>query len=178
MTAGKPNVKMTFQVTPGSRIRKADAKVLGETFERIKASGKHLTAETVLTEATNPRSPLHKYFNWDDASAAHQYRLEQARRLIRSIEVVIEDARGKQVPMRAYYSVKDAEGTRGYEPMTFVFESPDLADQVIAEAVSQLEAWKVKYAKYQWAKGAIPKVAAALRAVKQAAKKPRAKRAA
>jgi hypothetical protein len=176
MTAGKPTVKMSFRVTPGARVRKADAQLLGQAFEALKATGP-LTAERVLNEAMNTKSPLHKYFTWDDQKAAHQYRLEEARRLIRSIEVVLEDAKGKQVPMRAYYSVRDAEGQRGYEPMEFVFATPDLADQVISEAVLQLEAWKEKYAKYQWAKGAIPKVAAALRAVKAAAKKPAKKKA-
>lgn len=169
MTAGKPTVKMTFRVTPGARIRKADAEVLGKTFEALKASGP-LTAERVLQEAVSARSPLHKFFEWDDRKAAHQYRLEQARRLVRSIEVVLEDAKGKQVPMKAYYSVKDSEGQRGYEAMAFVFSSPDLADQIIEEAHAQLEAWKVKYGRYTWAKGAIPQIAAALRAIKTAKK--------
>lgn len=169
MTAGKPTVTMTFRVTPGSRIRKADAKVLGEAFERLKATGP-LTADRVLTEAMNARSPLHRYFEWDDQKAAHQYRLEQARKLIRSIEVVLEDAKGKQMPMRAYYSVRDADGQRGYEAMEFVFATPDLADQVIEEALAQLEAWKAKYGRYTWAKGAVPQIVAALRAVKRAKK--------
>ncbi len=173
MTAGKPSVTMSFRVTPGARIRKADAKVLGEAFERLKSSGP-LTADRVLSDAMNARSPLHRYFEWDDQKAAHHYRLEQARRLIRSIEVVLEDAKGKQVPMRAYYSVRDSEGQRGYEAMQFVFSSPDLADQVIEEAHAQLEAWKVKYGRYTWAKGVIPKISAALRAIKTAKKTTRA----
>jgi len=167
-------VDMKFRVVPGSRIRKGDAQMLGQTFERLKKSGP-LTAERVLDEATSANSPLHKYFTWDDAAAAHQYRLEQARRLLRSIEVVIEDAKGKQVNMRAYYSVKDAEGQRGYQPMAFVFETPDLADQVITQALAQLEAWKIKFARYTWAKDAVPHVLAALRAVKSATKKSRKK---
>jgi hypothetical protein len=180
MTSGKPSVQVSFRVAPGARIRKADAKVLGEAFEKLKSSGP-LTADRVLSEAMNARSPLHRYFEWDDGKAAHQFRLEQARRLVRSIEIVLEDAKGKQVPMKAYYSVKDSEGQRGYETMQFVFSSPDLADQIIEEAHAQLEAWKVKYARYAWAKAAIPKVSAALRAIKtakKAAKKKPAKAAA
>lgn len=170
MTAGKPNVKMTFRAAPGSRLRQGDVEALGQALERLKSTGP-LTAERVLHEAMNAKSVLHKYFEWDDHKAAHQYRLEQARRVIRSIEVVIEDAKGKQVPMKAYYNVADAEGQRSYEPMSFVFETPDLADQVIEQAQSQLEAWKTRFAKYQWAKGAMPHVMAALRAVKAATKK-------
>jgi hypothetical protein len=173
MTVGRPSVKMTFRVAPGARIRKDDVEVLGKTFEHLKHSGP-LTAERVLAEATNARSPMHRFFEWDDDKAAHQFRLEQARRLIRSIDVVIEDAKGKQVNMRAYYSVRDAEGQRGYEPMSFVFETPSLADQVIQQAQDQLEAWNTKYKKYQWARGAVPHIAAALRAMKASAKKTKA----
>lgn len=161
MTAGKPNVKMTFRVTPGSRLRKADAEVLGQTFENLKSTGP-LTAERVLQEASRSNSALHRFFQWDDQKAAHQYRLTQARQLLRSIEVVIEDAKGKKVPMKAYYNVRDADGQREYASMEFVFDTPDLADQVIESATSQLEAWKTRYAKYTWAKGAIPAIARAL----------------
>lgn len=175
MTSDKPNVKMTFRVTPGSRLRKADATMLGQTFEQLKQTGP-LTAERVLQEASKPGSALHRFFEWDDQKAAHQYRLTQARQLLRSIEVVIEDAKGKQVPMKAYYSVKDADGQREYQPMEFVFDTPDLAEQVVEQARAQLEAWQTRYAKYQWAKGAIPKIAAALKAIRAASRKaPRAK---
>lgn len=163
------NLKMTFQVTPGARIRKADAPIIGNILERLKTTGP-LTAERVLDEATNKRSPLHKYFTWNDQKAAHKWRLEEARRLIRSVEVVIEDLRGKQIPMRAYFNVRDGEGVRSYEPMEFVFETPDLADQVIQQALAQLESWKLKFAKYQWAKGAMPGVRSALKAIKKVTK--------
>lgn len=162
-------VNMKFRVAPGARVRAADADILGQIFERLKSSGP-LTAERVLGEAMNSHSELHKYFEWDDDKAAHQYRLTQARALLRSIEVVVEDAKGKEVHMKAYYSVKDAEGSRGYESMDFVFSTPDLADQVISEAFAQLESWRARYGKYQWAKAAMPSITAALRAVKKAAK--------
>ena len=170
MTAGKPGIKMTFRAAPGSRLRAGDVDALGQTLERLKLAGP-LTAERVLDEASDRSSPLYKYFEWDNDKAAHQYRLEQARRLIRSIEVVIEDKKGKQIPMKAYYNVADAEGQRSYEPMSFVFETPDLADQVIEQAQVQLEAWKARFAKYTWARGAMPHISAALRAMKKATKK-------
>ncbi len=168
----KTNVTMKFRVAPGSRLRQADVDILGATLERLKSTGP-LTADRVLDEAADAKSPLHKYFEWDDRKAAHQYRLEQARRLIRSIEVVIEDAKGKDVALKAYYNVADAEGQRSYEPMEFVFSSPDLSDQVIEQARTQLEAWRARFAKYSWAKNAVPHVAAALKAMKAATKRPK-----
>lgn len=162
----KSSVKVEFRVVPGSRLRKGDAVILGTAFERIKASGKDLTAETLLADAATQSSALHRFFEWDNNKAAHQYRLEQARRLIRSVEVVLEDAKGKKVPMRAYFSVRNTEGTQSYQPMEYVFDSPDLTDQVKEDAKTQLEGWLARFKRYEWAESAAPGVVAALRALK------------
>lgn len=170
MTKNPVSTKLFFRVVPGARIAQRDASAIGTILERLKSTGS-LTAERVVQEATNRRSPLHKHFTWDDAKAANLYRLEQARKLIRSIEVVVQTPKGREVPMRAYFSVRDAEGQRSYQGMTYVFETPALSDQIISEAHAQLQAWVAKYKKYQWARGAIPKVASALRAVQAARSK-------
>lgn len=49
-----------------------------------------LTPDDVIEDAKDPKSPLHGYFEWNDAKAAHAHRLEQARALIRSVKVIIE----------------------------------------------------------------------------------------
>lgn len=48
-----------------------------------------ISAEAVLKAAKNPRSPLHALFEWDDSKAAHQFRLDQARGVIRDYKVVV-----------------------------------------------------------------------------------------
>lgn len=57
--------------------------------------GGRLTPEMVLTDAKRKDSPLHAYFEWNNAKAAHQWRLEQARTLIRSVTYTfnVEDRR-------------------------------------------------------------------------------------
>lgn len=174
VTAAKAKAPVAFKIVDGSRIRKGDAQAIGSILERIKQTGP-LTAEAVLEEAKNPRSPLHKYIEWDDSKAAHQYRLEQARKIIRSIEVVVEDAKGKSRQLRGYFNVRTSDGVKSYQPLEFVFEDADLADQVINDAKQQLDSWLAKFKKYQWAKTAVPKVAAAIRALKAATPKRRKK---
>ena len=49
-----------------------------------------LTASQVLEVARSPDSPLHPCFEWDDSIAAEQWRLEQARELIRRVKIVVE----------------------------------------------------------------------------------------
>lgn len=48
-----------------------------------------LTPEDVVAAARNPKSALHPHFNWDNKEAAHFWRLEQARTLIRSVKINI-----------------------------------------------------------------------------------------
>jgi hypothetical protein len=45
-----------------------------------------ITAEEVVKQASNPTHPLHAFFEWDDGAAAHQWRLAQARGMIRSLK--------------------------------------------------------------------------------------------
>jgi hypothetical protein len=73
---------------------------------------KALTPQIVLTEATDPKHPLHHRFTWDETEAAERWRLYQAQALIRSVNVVID--RGESLPpisVRAF--VSESEIRRG-----------------------------------------------------------------
>ncbi|WP_233872383.1 hypothetical protein [Paraburkholderia adhaesiva] len=75
----------------------------------------NLTAEAVVRDATRKESVLHPYFEWNDGRAAHQYRIEQARELIRGVHIVYEShAETLRVP--AY--VRNPSASRGYVPVT------------------------------------------------------------
>jgi len=57
-----------------------------------------ITPEMVVKEAESPDSPLHKHFNWDDVTAAHQHRLAQARTLLNKYRITITYDREPGVP--------------------------------------------------------------------------------
>jgi hypothetical protein len=50
-----------------------------------------LTPRDLVEAARDPESPLHAVFEWDDDKAADDWRIEQARRLIRSIKVMVDE---------------------------------------------------------------------------------------
>ena len=78
-----------------------------ETIDRIRSLEEKdgtLTAESVLNDAANPASPLHSHFQWDDSKAAHAYRIDQARTLIRSVRLVITT---NEVAVRTVAYVRD-----------------------------------------------------------------------
>ena len=53
--------------------------------------GKQLTPHIVVNAAKNPTSPLHKCFLWDEKQAAYGYQLDQARALLRDVQVQYAD---------------------------------------------------------------------------------------
>jgi len=64
------------------------ADVLGSELERIrKEKGGYLRTADVVEEAEAKSNPLHDCFEWDDSSAGHQYRMQQARQLIRVVHI-------------------------------------------------------------------------------------------
>jgi hypothetical protein len=50
-----------------------------------------LTPRDLVDAARDPSSPLHSEFEWDDGKAADDWRIEQARRLIRSVKVMVDE---------------------------------------------------------------------------------------
>ena len=90
-------VRYTWAWAEGSRLpRGHNASELGpEIMRLVKLYRQKLTAEQLLAEATGASSPLHPAFEWDDAKAAYQFRLTEARHLLRSIQYAIETSDGE-----------------------------------------------------------------------------------
>ena len=80
---------------------------------RLKRDGQ-LTASGILKEAEKATSPLHGLFEWDDNVAANEYRLTQARQVIKRVNVTIEEPENRVVHIPAikgegvYKTVSDA----------------------------------------------------------------------
>lgn len=113
-------------------------------IDRISKKG-FVTPLMVLQAATPARSPLHRYFVWDNTEAAHQYRLYQARNLLRSI--VVEYHGDKEV--RAFHNIKLDGGENFYASLDTIVKSENLTDQVIQQALKEIFLWKEKYKIYK-----------------------------
>ena len=79
-----------------------------------------LTASGVVAEARDEASPLHPCFEWDDTEAAHQYRLDQARVLMRTVRITYD---GEQTRLVHVPSITRGEGE--YRPLSVIVERPD-----------------------------------------------------
>ncbi len=117
-----------------------------ELEEVRQASGGVLKADAVIEYASDPETALHSQFTWDDSTAAHNYRLWQARMLIR---VVVKEAPAEDVaPMRVYVSMLEdryGETGGGYRSTEEVMTDKDLREQLLQQATLEFERWRDKY---------------------------------
>lgn len=62
---------------------------IAEALSEIETADGRITPADVVEVARSPNHPLHSFFTWDDAEAAHKQRLDEARGLIRRYRVVV-----------------------------------------------------------------------------------------
>lgn len=113
-------------------------------LERIRQKdGGVLNPHTVLKEARRKNSPLHDQFTWDDSEAAHQYRLWQARELIRVSVTVLEP---NTSAVRTYVSLReDRQSGVGYRHLADVLSDEEQRQQLLDQALDDLERIRQKY---------------------------------
>jgi len=138
---------MVYRFRDGFRMS-GDAQAVGEALEGIRRGrGGRLQARDVVKAARKKRSVLHRYFEWDDTEAARQYRLHQARYLIRAVVLCPETDDQPFEPVRAFVSTSESED----EPQSFThiceaMRDEDQCDQVLRRARSELASWRKRYA--------------------------------
>lgn len=128
---------MVYKFRKGSYI-KADAQAAGEMCEQLEARGK-LTAEELLNANRAEDAPLHDSFEWDDSVAAESWRMQQARHIINSLEIVTEN----REPVRAFFSIIRSEPN--YRHIDTILQRQDDTEALLKMALSELQAFQKKY---------------------------------
>jgi hypothetical protein len=147
---------MTFQWKEGSRID-ADANRVGRELASL---GSEIIASDLVKAARKEGSAMHDIFEWDDRVCGEQYRLEQARMILRSIVTVIDrpEEPGEMMTFRSYENVdvatrqesEDGRCRRVYVPTLKALKKSELREQVFARleadiAEAERTAGKYKY---------------------------------
>lgn len=135
-----PAPPIRFVAVPGSHITDADAEFVGPIFLSLEQQKGRLTPPDLLAEATPPESPLHRYFEWDNVKAAHEYRLGQARHLIASVLVVSAIGASK-----CFYNIQSNDAGRTYMNATDILSDAHLRKQVAERARNELVSWILRY---------------------------------
>ena len=140
------------------------ASVVGPELERIaSAEGveiANLKPSIVVEHASDPKSPLYPCFESDDSSAAHKWRVSQARRLIAGLAFVIVepsiqsapfvadvkvDAPVIPRPQIAFVHIKHETEGNCYVSSRDAMANPDLRKKVIRDALAALSGLQRRY---------------------------------
>jgi len=109
-----------------------------------------LKPDDVVKFAKSSKTSLHKAFDWDDTTAAHKWRIDQARALIRfSVEVIT--IKNKDVTVRVFMSPvakerdSNGNGNSGYKLVSTLLKTKMGRQDILDTALSELETFKNKY---------------------------------
>lgn len=110
---------------------------ISKALEQIaKANGGVLKPEVVVRIAEDEKNILHSMFEWNESKAAAAYRIDQARRLIRSVNVVIKTTK-TTVETVGYVRQPEAKSSeQGYVQTTSLLQNKDRCRAVL---VAELE---------------------------------------
>lgn len=126
-----------------------DPQKAGEAIEELRDDNGEVTPEVLVDAARPKRSFFHKSFNWEDVDCAERYRLEQARYILRSVQVVVEVPEGSTRKIRAFTSVSSVEDPRkrAYVHTVEAMESSDdIQTEILHQCLAGLVAWRRKWA--------------------------------
>lgn len=130
-------------VWTGNLSATVNPNTVGRTVTAVAKRNGVCRPDDLVEVATPPDSEMHPLFNWDDAAAAHQHRLDQARRVIRSIRVVSEEV-VETAPTFVHVSLVHDDGvTNGYMP--FASATEEQQAQVLRSALGQLRGLQRRY---------------------------------
>ena len=120
-----------------------------EALREIAAkNGGVLLPEKVVDAARAEEHPLHGSFEWDDSVAGEQYRIHQARNIIR-VNVEVIGPKEKETEARVWVSLtpdrKEAGG--GYREVVSVLSDKEMRAQMLADALAEMRTFEAKYAR-------------------------------
>lgn len=139
-----------YEFSEGARFqpgatKAADPNTVGQHLEFLRREFKgELTPVDVVKDARNPNSPLHPFFEWDDSEAAEQYRLQQARGLIRAVVAVYRSDDKPDRKMKAYVHVREP-GANHYRETQSALSQSSTREAVLRRAWEELQQWKRRY---------------------------------
>lgn len=103
-----------------------------------------LMPEDVVKAARNEESAMHSWFEWDDNEAAEKYRIWQARQLLRVTVDYIQTGDDRK-EFCVFVSLTSDRRQGGYRQTVEVLSDKALRQQLLEDALSEMERFEQKY---------------------------------
>lgn len=128
---------MKYKFRDGYSVKGVSAEAAADELTRIYQSHGELAASVLVKESEPKDAPLHPAFTWDNKKAAHEYRLIQARTVIRAVTVVAEDK--SESPAYVHVRVEERKGEGAYHPLDVVVRDDDLYVEALTTANQRVQ---------------------------------------
>jgi hypothetical protein len=119
--------------------------VVDRELDRLHQKNGSVTPSSILEAAQDPKSPLHRYFEWDDTEAAKKYRLAQASAMLQASKMVVVLSEARREPVAAFPEVRRmlpaARGNGAFKMRKEVLDEPDARQELIERKLSVLRGW-------------------------------------
>lgn len=102
-----------------------------------------LRPEDVVSFAKNPKTALHDKFEWDNEKASHEYRLWQARRLIKLTFETVDQC--EPTPVFVSLTSDRTEAGGGYRRTQDVLRSEDLREMLFQQALVEIRRFQARF---------------------------------
>lgn len=144
-----PGVKIAgYEFSAGARFQKGavqDADAVGKHLEFLRKQHRNeLTPSDVVADARGHNSPLHSFFEWDDAKGAEAHRLSQARGLIRCVVAIYVSPSAKAKRVRAFVHINEA-GAQHYRSTDHAMSQERTRNMILRQAWREFKSWRQRY---------------------------------
>lgn len=126
---------MEYTLRTGARVKGVTASVLGPELNRMYEKYGKVTPEIYIKEAEDPTSPIHGTLTWCGEAAAHQWRLAEARQIIRAVCIKMPDDKPRE--MLAHVTLEDGGQ---YLPVSVIVKRKDLLSSALSELNGKIRA--------------------------------------
>jgi hypothetical protein len=140
--------KLKLTTNPNGIVTKADLPKVVRFIKTLEKKHGKITPELIVQEGRKRGSPVYGYFTNDVKEAAAKRWLDEARMIIRSVYIYIQEPDEEPTPVRAYISVKPTESrpeANGYMDVIDVCADDELRQQMIDRAMQDIQIWKERY---------------------------------
>lgn len=130
----------------GSERKGGDVQAIGQILsDLVQQHGDRLKPSVIVDAARPETSPLHSQFTWDDVKAADLYRRQEARMVMNSIRVVVdEDSEPQPMFISVIETVFD-EPDRAYVTTARAMRDAELTAQILQQARRDIASFRQRY---------------------------------
>ena len=124
----------------------AKSATIQEEIEYLRYTNNGSVSPKAMVEyARDPGTLLHAKFEWDDEKASDEYRIWQARQVLR-VMVNVEQGRKGPIEVRTYVSMSDdrREGL-GYRLLVDVLQDEGQREKLLQQARKDMQLFRAKY---------------------------------